>query len=123
MLHERIKQARKRLEMTQEEFGSAIGLKQSAITSYETGVRTPSDVALQAMCREFNISKEWLLNGTGEMFQPGTYSQQITDFATAAIQADNSSLKKRLVLALSQLTDSQWDELQAFLDKLKEERE
>lgn len=64
----RIKELRKVLNLNQTEFGTRIGLKQSAVTAYETGVRNPLDTVITSICREFNVSEEWLRTGSGEMF-------------------------------------------------------
>ena len=67
-MNSRIKQIRKENKMTQSEFGERIGVKGNTITGYETGLRTPSDAVILAICREFNINKNWLMTGDGEMY-------------------------------------------------------
>ena len=66
----RLKKIRKVLDLTQAEFAERIGSTQSTITGYESGRRSPSLPVVSAVCKEFNVNKEWLLNGTGEMFAP-----------------------------------------------------
>lgn len=66
-LKNRIKQIRKDHKLTQVEFGERIGVKGNTITNYETGLRNPTDAVILAICREFGISKDWLLTGEGEM--------------------------------------------------------
>jgi len=67
-MNERIKKLRKALDLTQQEFASRIGSVQNTITGYETGRRVPSNQVLSLICREFNVSEEWLRTGEGEMF-------------------------------------------------------
>ncbi len=67
-MKQRIKEIRKNLRLTQVEFGERIGLKGNTITTYETGIREPSESVIMAICREFNVSREWLETGEGEMF-------------------------------------------------------
>ena len=72
---ERIKELRKLLHISQTDFGSKIGLKQTAIGMYENNQRTVSDRSITDICREYNVSEEWLRDGTGGIFiEPTTFS-------------------------------------------------
>lgn len=68
ILKDRLKELRKQLNMNQTEFGNRIGVKQSAITGYETGIRKPLDAVINSICKEFNVSETWLRTGKGDMF-------------------------------------------------------
>lgn len=70
LLGERIKKVRRSLDFTQQEFGSKIGVKQNTIALIESGKRNTSDQLLLSICREFNVSEEWLRTEEGEMFMP-----------------------------------------------------
>lgn len=78
-MNNRIKNFRKQLNMTQEEFSSRIGLSRNFIAQIETGAKNPSDRTISDICREFNISEEWLRTGSGEMRIP------VEDEAAAAV--------------------------------------
>lgn len=67
-MNERIKQVRKTLKLNQAEFGKRIGLKQSTITAYECGNRTPLNTVVTAICKTFGVDETWLRTGEGEMF-------------------------------------------------------
>lgn len=69
-MKDRIKKLRRLLELTQKEFAERIGIKRNTIASYETGRNKPIDSVVSLICREYNVSEEWLRNGTGEMFRP-----------------------------------------------------
>lgn len=68
MMQYRIKELRKRLHMTQMQFGERIGVKGNTVTGYETGLRNPTDAVVKSICREFGASETWLRTGEGEMF-------------------------------------------------------
>lgn len=68
LVNERIKKLRKMLDLTQQEFGNRIGMKQNTIALIEKG-RNTSDQTIFSICREFNVNEEWLRSGTGEMFK------------------------------------------------------
>lgn len=67
-MKDRIKKIRKNANMTQQRFADRLGLKRQTIATYETGRVEPSDSTLLLICREFEINKDWLLTGEGEMY-------------------------------------------------------
>lgn len=67
-MNDRIRAVRKAANLTQAEFASKIGIKPNTVTSYETGLRIPSDTVIMSICREFNVDENWLRTGEGEMF-------------------------------------------------------
>lgn len=69
-MKDRIKELRKTLDMTQQEFAERIGVKRNTIGQYEIGRNEPIDTVINLICREFNVREEWLRNGEGEMFKP-----------------------------------------------------
>lgn len=66
----RIKKIRKELDLTQAAFAARIGSVQNSVTGYENGRRNPSQPVISLICSEFNVNKEWLETGEGEMFNP-----------------------------------------------------
>lgn len=73
-MNERIKALRKALNLTQQEFGDRIGIKRNSVALIENG-RNTSDQTIFSICREFNVSEEWLRTGKGEMFNPAPDSE------------------------------------------------
>lgn len=67
---ERIKELRKSLGLTLEEFGKKLGVGKSAISNIENGSRNLTDQMSLSIHREFNVREEWLRDGAGEMFEP-----------------------------------------------------
>ena len=67
-MNERIKELRKHLGLTLEEFGKRLGVTRSAIGHLERGERTLTDQMFLSICREFNVNENWLRTGDGEMF-------------------------------------------------------
>lgn len=67
-MNERIKQLRKVLGLTQQEFADRIGVKRNTVATYEGGRNAPVDSVSSLICKEFNVNEEWLRNGVGEMF-------------------------------------------------------
>lgn len=67
-MHERIKELRKTLGLTQQEFADKIGIKRNTVATYESGRNEPIDAVVSLICREFNVNEKWLRTGEGEMF-------------------------------------------------------
>ena len=70
IIGERIKELRRSLGLTLEEFGKKLGVGKSAISNIENGSRNLTDQMALSIRREFNVREEWLRYGTGDMFEP-----------------------------------------------------
>lgn len=69
-MNERMKELRKSLKLTQEEFAARIGVKRSTIGNYELNRNEPTDSVVALVCREFRVNEQWLRTGEGDMFLP-----------------------------------------------------
>lgn len=117
-MNERITLVRKKLGLTQKEFGSHIGgLSQNYIWMLEKGERIPSDRTISDICREFNVSEEWLRTGHGEMFVPKTESEELAAFFGDLLK-DEPDFRHRLIAALSKLTLDEWKMLEKLANEL-----
>lgn len=117
--YERIRELRKKhLHLSQTEFGEKLGVSRSVINNIERNALARPDQKLslyKLICSVFNVSEEWLLDGTGAMYvEPDTFnlddfvhSHNATDFELEIIktyfeldpeirQAVISHFKKRL---------------------------
>lgn len=80
-LGERIKKARKALDLTQRDFGKRIGIKPNSISLIESGDRNASEQVILSICREFAINGTWLRTGKGDMFVkiPNTALEKLSE--------------------------------------------
>ena len=60
-LHRRLKRALTAKNISQRELGRRIGATQASVSHYVNGKRLPGPVALFKICRELDISADWLL--------------------------------------------------------------
>ena len=68
-MNNRLKAVRLALNLSQEEFGSKIGIKSRAhISSLESGSRNITARIISDICREYEVNEGWLRTGSGEMF-------------------------------------------------------
>jgi transcriptional regulator with XRE-family HTH domain len=66
-LHDRVKIIRKESGLTQAEFGQRIGITFSSVSLIEKGKNNPSEQTIRAICSEFSVNRDWLVDGVGEM--------------------------------------------------------
>lgn len=107
-MKDRIKALRKELHLNQTAFGEKIGIKQGTVAGYENGSRQPIDAVISAICREWNVSEEWLREGTGEMFVSADRRQQLHAWADRVLADSPESFRYRFVNALSRLPEEWW---------------
>lgn len=68
MIGQRIKELRKKFNLTQQEFCERIGVKRNTIAKYETERGEPIDAVISLICREFDVNEQWLRTGNGDIF-------------------------------------------------------
>lgn len=117
-MNERIKEIREYYSLSQKEFGERIELKQNSVAVVERGKRNLSERSINLICKEFSINKTWLLTGEGDMFKGLTPSEEIELFLSTLAVAGDENFKKRLILYLAQIKDSDWEALERVLDTL-----
>ena len=87
------------------------------------GRNDPSDAVIISICREFNVSENWLRNGEGEMFIPMTLDEEIASFI-GGIQADiEPTFQKRFISALAKLSPEEWKTIEHIMRNMIDERE
>lgn len=94
-MDERIKELRKALHVTQQEFADKLGTARNNIAGYEIGRRLPSDAVITLICRTFSVNETWLRTGEGEMFRPNP-SDALSKFVQerGLTQADQALIEK-----------------------------
>ncbi|MCC0637053.1 helix-turn-helix domain-containing protein [Clostridioides sp. ES-S-0001-02] len=67
-LNERVKKIRKKLSLSQSNFGKSIGLTKSSISNIENNSRNVTEKHIKLICNELNVNEKWLRYGFGETF-------------------------------------------------------
>lgn len=111
-MNERLKKLRKALDLTQQEFADRIGIKRNSFANYETGRNTPIDAIIISICREFNVSEDWLRDGIGDMFLPTDRNADIAKLTKQLLNEESDSFKNRFVSMLANLTIEEWEFLE-----------
>ena len=114
---ERIKELRKALGLTQQKFADRIGVKQNTVAQYEIGRNPPTDTVVTLICREFDVNEEWLRTGAGSMFIEKTRDEDLAEFF-GKVLADDPNFRRRLLFAMSRLSEEQWAMLEEVAQRL-----
>ena len=118
MVGDRIRELRKELGMTQQEFADRLKIKRNTIATYETGRNDPIDSVFALICREFNVSEDWLRTGEGEMFVPKSRDEELAEFFGNVQGIGPESFKRRFVAMLSRLDEEDWALLERMAERL-----
>lgn len=116
---ERIRNIRKKLNLTLEKFGGKLGVGKTAISNIEKGKRNLTEQMALSICREYNVNYDYLMDGEGEMFDD--LPQTVLDELCA--QYDLDDLDRNLVEMYLEMPDQVRDYLKQEIRKrfLKED--
>lgn len=64
----RLRILRKALKLSQESFGKQLGITGAGVSKLESGDRNLTQQTILLICQQFNVRKQWLETGEGEMF-------------------------------------------------------
>lgn len=122
-MHERIKELRKHLGLTQAEFGDKISMRQTGVAWLESGERKITDRVITTICAVFGVDEIWLRTGEGEMFRKLSRQEQIADFVGKALTDDSGDFRSQLISILASLDDVGWYKLEEAAKEIKEAEE
>lgn len=101
-MNNRFKEIREKLNLSQEEFGNAIGIKRSGISNIESGQRAVSERHIKLLRSAFNVNEHWLRTGEGEMFH------QPSESLDALAEANNiDELTRAVIVTLIEMPRNQ----------------
>lgn len=120
-MNERIKELRKALGLTQQEFADKVGIKRNSFANYETGRNTPLDAIIVSICREFNVNEAWLRTGEGDMFVKLNRSQEVAEFVSRVLYGEEDNFKRRFIAMLSRLDEDDWEVLEKMVEEMKKD--
>lgn len=118
-MNERVRFLRKSLNLSQEAFAEKITMTKNYISLVENGNRNLSERTTNDICRVFNVNREWLLHGTGEMFLPPE-DEEASYVANLLDDEDNPlyTLIKAIMKTYSELGDKEKQILKSFAKDL-----
>ena len=139
-LSERVKFIRNNLGMNQAKFGEILGVTRSEIKNTElNNLKQPEKKIplLKLMCKEFNISEDWLINGNGtpslqetnqdDNFNIQEFAKELgatnleIEILKAYFDMDKSLRKEVINHFVSYLTDDTHSKAKEFINDFKTE--
>lgn len=66
-MNNRIREIRQHSNLSMKAFGDRLGISSAAVSKIETGINAPSEQTIRAICSEFSVNRDWLVDGVGEM--------------------------------------------------------
>ncbi len=120
-INDRIKQLRKTLKLSQTDFGKNLGVSRDVINNLDRSAVEPKPLILEHICSVYNVNPDWLLHGTGEMFVERDSGDEIADFLSSLLDDDDTSIRKRFILALSKFDGDDWATVEKFLDNFTQQ--
>ena len=96
-----------------EKFGQKLGVKKNTVSQWESGANSLTDQMFKSICREFNVSEEWLRTGKGEMFVSNSGNE-----LDALVKRYN--LSHGVYVFIEKLVNSQPETQNAIVDFVKE---
>jgi len=119
----RIKELRKHLGLSQDDFANKIKITHGHVSTMENGKKEVSDKIIAIICLTFGVREEWLRNGNGEMFAEITKDEEIAAFMGDALSDEDDTFKKRFLSMLSRLGTDEWELLEKMAKELVKEND
>lgn len=121
LTEQRLKELRKALHLTQQDFALRLGISRNNIATYEIGKSRPGDAVMALICKTFNVNETWLRTGEGEMFAPVDPENQLMEWAGRVLADSSDSFRARFVRMMMGLTDKEWAVLEEKARQLLDE--
>lgn len=122
-MNNRLRELRKSLNLTQQEFADILKIKRGAVANYEIGRNQPIDAIISLICEKFNVNEDWLRNGNGEMFKKVSRNDRLANWVANVLREPDESFKKRFLDLLSRLDESEWEAMEKKALFLTNEKE
>lgn len=120
-MNNRIKELRKDLGITQEEFANKIDLTRNYINLIESGKKIPADRTIRDICRIFSVNENWLRTGEGKMYLPQE-DEEAAYVSELLLGSDNElySIIKAIMKTYSELGEKEKKVLESFAKDLRD---
>lgn len=118
-INDRISLCVKASGLTKTAFAAKINVSQQHVSRLVKD-GNPSDRTIVDICREFNVSEEWLRTGQGEMFIQKNRSDEISEFI-GEIMSGEPDFRQRFIAVLARMSKDEWKILEQKVLELSTE--
>jgi transcriptional regulator with XRE-family HTH domain len=136
-ISERLRQVRRKIRLSQKAFGESLGFSQGYMSDIENFRTEPSRNVIDEIINVYNVNKDWLINGAGDIFgeeitkEKETGENNISTPADSKINEDVNLVrleeklkdKERLIQTLDSLVKSKDSEIEQLKKSLKRTEE
>lgn len=106
-VNKRVKKIMENENLTQAKFGDILGVSRSVIANIVYERTEPNNLFLNHLCATFNVNKEWLETGIGNMYKDDSEDLKLASIM-GEILADNENEElKSMILTFHKLTKEQ----------------
>lgn len=119
-MNERFKLIRKNEGLSQGAFGQKLGVSRDVISNIEYGRVDPKPLLINHLCNTFNINKEWLLTGNGDLYSISNEERELSEILVK-LSEKNSKLYP-LVSDITKLDDDYFELIESLTEKLLEKQ-
>ncbi len=124
-LNERVKELRKALGLSREDFANKLGLKsRGKIENIELGRTIPDEPFLDLICKTYSVNSEWLHTGNGEMFVKLSEDEEIADLVSDVLEDGKNNSFYGIILEIvrtyNELSPASQEVMKDFSKKLVE---
>ena len=116
-MNNRIREVRQHNSLSMKSFGDRLGISSAAVSKIETGVNTPSEQTIRAICSEFHINRDWLVDGIGAMEASRPFVPELM-----RILNQHPALKSVLESMVSEMDSDDWAALNNIARKYVESK-
>lgn len=105
-MKDRLKELRKTLGLKQREVAERLGCQTGLVGRWEAGLQPIPKTRIYQLCKEYNVRREWLEHGTGEMFEPApTEDEKLATVFTILYDGLSPKYKRAFQKAAVKLLD------------------
>lgn len=94
------------------EFAREIKVTQGFISQVCAGKSNLSQRTIDMICQKFDVNKNWLENGTGEMYRNISRVEEISAFIGRILGDGDAEFQRGFVAALAKLSVEEWSVLE-----------
>lgn len=117
-MNQRMKMVREALGMSQANFAESADIGLGVIKNIDSNRTEPNDHFYNVLCARYNINRDWLETGEGEMFVEMSRAEKIGRFVADVLEDEPDSFRRKLIDILIELDEDGWRKLKEAADVL-----
>lgn len=116
-MNKRIFEVRQSASLSMRAFGERIGISGPSVARIESGENNPSEQTIRAICSEFNVNRDWLVDGIGDMRASRPLIPELM-----RVLRSYPALQAALEHVVDVMGPEEWDALNKVVEKVIEQQ-